>query len=391
MSFATFMARRYFTGRKRLFASFLSAIAIFGVAVGVFSLIVVMSVMTGFGKNLQQKLIGFNAHIVVEGADDNAKVFDKDIESSAVMITGEGIVEIPDSDGKYAFGVNIRGIDETDLGKLNGVEWFGSGLSDGAVILGSELAYQMGVSPDFGDSVNLVVPLGHIGPTGEFAPTRKSFAVGGVFKSGYFENDSKLVIITRADARKLLGDNAVTSLNIWLKNNRRAAEFSSKMRELFPQFKVLSWSETNKKLFAALKLERTAMTILLLLIVIVASISIVSVIFIYVFARRKDIAILSAIGAEDAQIRKIFIKIGAYIGFIGTAIGLLSSLVVCTLLYYKRIELPSSYYLDHLPIAISWPFVAIVTATSIMIAVLASIYPANQISSIKSQTTLRYE
>ncbi|PIR18086.1 MAG: hypothetical protein COV46_01475 [Deltaproteobacteria bacterium CG11_big_fil_rev_8_21_14_0_20_49_13] len=403
MGVSSFIARRYFFGRKRMFASFLSAVAVLGVTLGVFSLVVVMSVMLGFSNDLQKKLIGFNAHVVVEG---DAKVDSPLIENKASIIEGEGIIEVVGTNGEVSQGVKIRGMDDADLPKLKDVSFFYGVNSDtnapldfargrlknlSTVIIGNELAAQLGVHPDYNDKIDLIVPIGKVGPTGELIPSRKGFDVTGMFKSGYFENDSKTVIISKEDARRLLGDRGIVALHIWLKDIGNAASFANELRASDPELNVYTWQEGNKKLFAALKLERIAMSVLLLLIIAIATIAIISVVFMYVYLRRKDIAILASIGAPPGEIRAIFIRIGAIIGTIGTSLGLI--LGVTLVIYIKRhnLPLPDSYYLDHLPVIISWPFLTSVAVAGVLLSIIAAYYPSSEAVKLKPQELLRYE
>ncbi len=411
MSFSTFIALRYFAGRKKMFASLLTAIAILGVALGVFSLIVVLSVMGGFSGDLQKKLIGFNAHVIVEippgpplqrGEEElnspplkkggQGGFADKRIKGAALVVEGEGIIEVPSAGDNSAQGVKIRGIDNEDLEMLEGADIMLPGdLKNGVAILGSELAMQLNVHPDYGDKVQVVVPFGRVGPTGDILPEKMDLSVGGMFKTGYFDYDSKTVILTVGDAKRLLGDNARSATHIWLFDPRDARAVAARLMKEYPELKVSTWEGANKKLFAALKLERMAMSVLLTLIVVIACISIVSIIFMFVFARRKDIAVLEAIGVTKNGLRGIFIKIGAFIGVCGTFVGLAAGLALC--LYLKRhpIMLPSSYYLDHLPVVISVPLVFLVAVGGVVLAALAAYYPARCASGTDARVELRYE
>ena len=397
MFVTSFIARRFLSGRKKMFASFLSLVAVLGVALGTFALVVVMSVMTGFSQNLQQKLIGFNAHIVVDGGNGSLDV--KNFES-AVVIEGEGIIET--GDGTSAQGVKIRGMDEADFGKLKGVQWYFPDdlrahapfdLAQGRLthldtaVLGVELAQNLGVND--GDRVSIIMPIGDIGPTGEFIPKKASFNVSGTFKSDYFEYDTKTVIISKDAAARLL--DAKPSLYIWLKDFKESGSVADKIRKEFPGLKVQTWAEANRKLFAALKLERIAMTMLLVLIVMVASISIISVIFMYVSVRRLDIAVLMAMGFSKGAIRSVFLRIGGYIGAAGVALGMTCGLAVCWYLQHKKLSLPSSYYLEQLPVIISWPFLIAIALCGVLLSLVASFYPSNQASGIEPAGILRYE
>lgn len=402
MSVSSFIARRYFAGRKRMFASFLSAIAVLGVALGVFSLVVVMSVMSGFSRDLQKRLIGFSAHLVIEPLNDrNAdfgpmlKLFADKVESNAVVIEGEGIVEVKGSNGETAQGVKIRGMDKEDYSKLKGVDFYYSEIAQShdrtIALLGNELAYELGVHPDYGDVITLIVPIGRVGPTGDILPEKMSFTVGGMFRSGYFDHDSKTIIISKEFAKKLFGERAIPSLHVWLKDLNDADGVISLIKKNFPDTRVFSWMTANKKLFSALKLERIAMTVLLTLTIMIACISILSVIFMYVFLRRKDIAILISVGATRGQIKSIFIKIGAYIGIGGTILGMAGGLLACWYIKTHKIILPDSYFLNQLPVYVSWPFLFAVMLCGVGISVLASIYPSSQAGKLDPQELLRYE
>ncbi len=380
-----------------MYASFLTVIATLGVALGVFSLIVVLSVMGGFSGDLQKKLIGFNAHVIVDdnGTDVIPAVVggnDRNIKGSALVIEGEGIIGSPAGGDNSAQGVKIRGIDNKDLEMLDGADFMLPGdFKDGVAILGSELAMQLSVHPDYGDRVQIIVPFGRVGPTGDILPEKMEFSVGGMFKTGYFDYDSKTVILTVSDAKRLLGDNAGQATHIWLHDPRDAKSVAAKLMKEYPGLKVSTWEGTNKKLFAALKLERMAMSALLTLIVVIACISIISIIFMFVFARRKDIAVLEAIGVTKKELRRIFIKIGAFIGVCGTLIGLVLGIAVCLYLKNHQIRLPSSYYLDHLPVVISVPLAVLVAIGGVVLAGLAAYYPARCASSTEAKVELRYE
>ena len=376
MSASSFISRRYFFGRKRMFASFLNIIAVLGVALGVFALVVVMSVMKGFSSDLQQKLMGFNAHVVIEHImtpEINSYLdgLKSEVASSTEIIDGEGILETGPS-GEEVQGVKIRGVGDSSH-----------------AILGDELAYQMDISE--GDYITLIVPIGRISPSGEMLPQKKRFHVGDTLKSGYFEYDSKTVIVSEKDAKTLLGQSARPEVHIWLKDYRNSETVAAKMRQAFPEYSIFSWMQTNRKLFAALKLERIAMSALLVLIVAIASISIVSVILMYIFVRRKDIAILSSLGASTRQISSIFIKVGTYIGISGTILGMVIGIAVCRFLQHKRIELPSSYYLNHLPVIIDTSFLVTTGLCGVGLAILAAAYPAWVASKFKPIEMIRYE
>lgn len=374
MSFCSFISRRYFFGRKKMFSSFLSAVAVLGVALGVFALVVVMSVMFGFARDLEQKLIGFNAHVVAENIESVPDFLKNDVVSSSLIVEGEGVIAVAGEAGlDAAQGVKVRGMEDAEKG----------------AVLGSELAAVLGFQPDGGGRVTIISPLAKVSPAGELMPEKISLPVVDVFHSGYFEHDSKVVIIPQKEAIRLFG--AEKRLHIWLKNSGAAKDFAQKLSAAYPEAKVSTWTDLNRKLFAALKLERIAMFILLALIIVIASISIVSVIFMYVFLRRKEIAILASVGATRKDIMGVFLKMGAYIGAAGTLLGETAGVFACYYLQHKKVALPASYYLNQLPVVISWPFFGAVAAFGIAFAVFAAVYPASQASSLQPQELLRYE
>lgn len=389
MSFPDFIARRYFFGRQRLFATFLSVVAVLGVALGVLSLVVVMSVMTGFSSDLQQKLLGLSPHIIIENFSGAPKGIDKYLDNYAVVVEGEGIMESLTGGQNTAQGVKAKGMSNEDIKKIKNVELYVA--EAGGCILGSELAFQMNVSPGTGEKVKITSPMGRIGPTGEFMPDSLECNVGGVFKTGYFEHDSKLVLMPLNMAERLFGLQGRKSVFIWLNDMADVEKAAGLLKKEFPDNKVVTWTQSNQKLFSALKLERAAMAALLFLMVVTACISIVGVTFMYVFTRRRDVAILSAVGAARKDITNIFIRVGGYIGLIGSAIGITAGLLLCFYLKYHRIELPSSYYLDSLPVVISPVFFITVAISAVLIAMACALYPALQAASLKPQQVLRYE
>ena len=385
-----------------MFAGLLSFIAAGGVAAGVFALVVVMSVMLGFNKEIENKLVGFNAHLIIEedGNTDPLKVADfikNDVVSYAEIIEGEGIISLKNAEAGLLQGVKIRGVDLGELNKFQNIEWYfnqdysADKTGDNSAIVGSELAYQIGADPDYGDHVEIMIPFGDVSPTGDIVPVKKTFKIVGLFRTNYFEHDTKTVIIPFNSARKLLQQTSGPSLHLWLANVGEIPRVTAKLQNGFSGLKITNWADSNKKLFSALKIERFAMFGLLTLIVIIACISIVSMIMMYVYTRRKELAILVSIGATKKEIAKIFTKVGMFIGIFGTSVGMIFGLTLTLLVKFKHITVPSSYYLDYLPVEVNSLFLVFLAFLGVFISVVAAWYPSRVASNLDPVRLLRYE
>jgi lipoprotein-releasing system permease protein len=407
LSYQLFIALRYLrTKRKHRGISVNTLISTGGVAVGVMALLVVLSVMSGFHEDLQRKILGVNAHVVIldyRGAmQDYGNVTeklkgDKDIVSSAPFIMGQVLV----SSGKRAHGVFLRGINPemekktTDIGRFikeGKLENLNS--KDGAlgIIIGRELASSMGVFE--GDAINVLSPIGKIGPLG-MLPKMKEFRVVGIFEVGMFEYDSNLVLTSLGAAQQFFDmKDDVTGIQLRLADIYRAPVVREYIEKKlgFP-FYAKDWMEMNKNLFSALKLEKFAMFIILVLIILVASFNIVSTLIMNVIEKEREIAILKTMGATNGGIMAVFIFQGFIIGIIGTLIGLVSGYALSYILNtYQIIKLPPDiYYLSHLPVKMKLSDFVSVSLSAILISFLSTIYPAWQAAKLNPIEPLRYE
>ena len=407
LPYQIFIALRYMKSKKKYRGvSVTTAISIGGVAVGVMALLVVLSVMSGFHQDLQKKILGANAHIIIrdykgaiqdyEKAAEKLKE-EKEIVSYAPFVLGQVMV----SSGSRTHGVFMRGIDvetesktteilshikEGDFSKLSG-----EGDIPG-IILGKELASSLGVF--INDKINIVSPLGEIGPMG-MLPKMKQFRVVAIFEIGMFEYDSSLVLTDIKSAQDFFDlGNAISGIEGRLNDIYRAPEIKKHLQEKlgFP-FYVLDWMQMNKNLFSALKLEKFAMFVILVLIVLVASFNIISNLIMNVIEKSREIAILKAIGATNRGIMAIFIFQGLFIGLIGTTLGVLGGYLLGYILNtYQIIKLPADvYYLSHLPVKMSLFDFVVVSMSAITITFLATIYPAWQAAKLDPVEPLRYE
>ncbi|MGQ9570230.1 MAG: lipoprotein-releasing ABC transporter permease subunit [Thermodesulfovibrionales bacterium] len=402
-----FIALRYLKSKKRYKGiSFNALISIGGVALGVMALLVVLSVMSGFHEDLQNKILGVNAHVVVLNYRGVISEYnhiikkieeEKGISSFAPFILGQVMV----SSGDKAHGVFLKGIEPdmesktTDIFKhiiegnpddlipKNGVP---------GIIIGKELSRSIGVFP--GDKINIISPFGEMGPLG-MLPKIRPFRVAAVFEVGMFEYDTNLVFTEMKPAQEFfgIGDN-ITGIEIRVKDIYEASTIRERLQERlkFP-YHTKDWMQMNKNLFSALKLEKFAMFIILILIILVASFNIVSTLIMNVIEKSREIAILKAMGATNKGIMTIFMLQGLLIGIVGTIIGVSCGYILNYVLNtYQIIKLPPDvYYLSHLPVKMKlFDFLA-VSISAVVISYLATIYPAREAAKLDPVESLRYE
>jgi lipoprotein-releasing system permease protein len=408
LPYQIFIAVRYLKSKKKnRGVSVNTAISIGGVTVGVMALLIVLSVMTGFQQDIQRKILGANAHIIIRdyrgamtgyGEIKDKLIGEKDVVSFAPFVIGQVMV----SYGKRAHGVFLRGIDPATESKTTEIL---SRIKDGSVkglsgegglpgiILGSELAANLGVFA--GDKVNVISPIGEFGPMG-MLPKVKQFRVVAIFEIGMFEYDSNLVLTALRPAQDFLGMQAdeISGIQLKLDDIYKAAEVKKRLQaKLGFQYQVMDWMQMNKNLFSALKLEKFAMFVILVLIVLVASFNIISNLIMNVIEKSREIAILKAMGATSRGIMTVFMLQGLFIGLIGTVIGVTGGYVTGYVLNrYEIIKLPADvYYLSHLPVKMELFDFVTVCVSAIIISFLATLYPAWQAAKLNPVEPLRYE
>ncbi len=374
------------------------------------ALIVVIAVISGFESDLKSRILGGQSHVVLMrygGTLSDYRRVIKDVEKTPGVEAATPFIytQIMLRSSSGISGAVLRGVDPESAGRviksLKRISFKdGSNVSQGqkkkialpGIILGKELAKNIGVSK--GDMVFLISPRGTLSPIGHI-PAMRRFMVTGFFESGMYEFDGSFAYINIVDAQKMLhmGD-TVTGIEVRVKDIYQAKSISERIvKQLGFPFWTKDWMQMNKNLFSALKLEKTVMFVILTLIVLVAAFNIASTLIMMVMGKKKDIAILKAMGATDKSIRKIFVFKGMAIGTIGTILGMCLGFILCTLLkYYNIIELTGDiyYFTTTLPVKLEMLDVFLIVAATMVVCFFATLYPARQASKFQPVEAIRY-
>ncbi|MHB1697859.1 MAG: lipoprotein-releasing ABC transporter permease subunit [bacterium] len=411
MNFHTKIALHYLKPKNNSFISLLSFISVMGITIGVMALIVVISVMSGFDRTLEKRVIGMESQIIVlnyNGFINHYRKTSKKISNingvksvSPFIYTDIMISSASTSTGSVLRGIDIKTEEKVTNLKKYLIKGNLSGLNDkykNEIVLGKVLAQNLGVS--VGDRVTIISPEGRVTPFGVMPKTER-FTICGIINSGMYNYDSTLSFISLKSAQAFLGLAAGTATGLEVKLNRLsfANLFAKKIENILnnnkasSSFYALSWEELNKNLFSAIKLEKLTMFIILSLIVLVAAFNIISTLIMVVMEKRKDIAILKSLGASSKDIMIIFIAQGVTIGVAGTSLGLLSGFLIGYLeKTYHIISLPSSvYYITTLPVRMtSGEFIAI-GSCAVFLSFIATLYPSYKASKIDPAEGVRHE
>jgi lipoprotein-releasing system permease protein len=410
--FEWMLARRYLRARRKEgFISVIAGFSFLGIMLGVATLIIVMAVMNGFRKELLDKILGLNGHLLVQPIDSPLTDWDAvagriskvpGIRLAAPVVEGQALASSPFN----ASGVLVRGVRSDDLNKLTSIasnikqgslEGFDEG--DG-VAIGRRLADQLSLRA--GDNVTLVAPRGAVTPMGT-TPRIKSYNISAVFEIGMSEYDAAFVFMPLREAQAYFnraGD--VTSIEVYGDDPDEVERYRKLVNDAAgrPIFMV-DWRQRNATFFNALQVERNVMFLILTLIVLVAALNIVSGLIMLVKDKGQDIAILRTMGATQGAIMRVFFKTGAAIGVVGTLVGLLFGTVVCLnvesirrfLSWMTNTELfsPELYFLSQLPADMDVGETTAVVVMALALSFLATLYPAWRAARLDPVEALRYE
>jgi lipoprotein-releasing system permease protein len=398
--------------RRNGFISFISGVSMLGIALGVAALIIVLSVMNGFQKEVRDRMLGVVSHIEVISADggalpDWAATLKKvkahsSVVAAAPFIAAQALL----ARGEDMRGMMVRGIDPalepgvTDL--TPGVQNQAlAQLQPGqfGVVLGLDLARMLGVR--VGDPVTLVSPSGQVTPAG-VVPRLKQMTVVGTFSSGHYEYDSALALIHVDDASRIFRLEGPSGIRLKLQDLHQARQVAYELAAVLPpELLVRDWTQQNRTWFAAVQVEKRMMFIILTLIVAVAAFNLVSTLVMTVTDKRADIAILRTLGASPASIMGVFVVQGAMVGVIGTLSGLGLGLLVAFNIdvivpaletLFQASFLPKDIYLiSRMPSEPQSADIVPIAVISLVLAFIATLYPSWRASQVNPAQALRYE
>ena len=401
-------------GRRNAFISFISGVSMLGIALGVAALIIVLSVMNGFQKEVRDRMLAAIAHIQLvdengaplpdwRGLAHRAGTIEPGIRAAAPYVEAQSLL----ARGEVMRGAVVRGVipsEETkitalasDLERAGVLQKLGPG--SWHIVLGAELARGLGVA--VGDQVTVIAPGGQVTPAGVM-PRLRAFTVVGIFSVGHFEYDSALALVHLDDAAKLYRTGGVTGVQLQLNEVQEARAVAARLTQaLGATVRVRDWTRTNAVWYDAVQVEKTMMFIILTLIVAVAAFNLVSTLVMTVTDKQADIAILRTLGASPRSIMAIFMVQGAASGIAGTLGGVLLGLLISFNIpvivpFIEQVLhtsfLPSSIYLiDHMPSDPQRDDIVPIAVISLLLAFVATIYPSWRASRVRPAEALRYE
>jgi len=410
--FERLVAGRYLRAkRKEGFISVITGFAFTGIALGVATLVIVMSVMNGFKGELLGRILGLNGHITIMSAPgfpftDYVTAVEElekidGIKLAVPMIERQLLVTA----GNSAEGAMVRGIKKEDLLKRevlrNGLKNIDiDSFEDDSIIIGERLADKLGVIA--GDEVTLISPNGKVTAFGS-VPRMKSYKVLGTFNVGMYEYDSTFLFMPLAAAQKYFSlPGAAAQIDVILDDDKQLAAMRSVIeRGVGLDAYVYDWKQTNSAFFNAIDVERNVMFLILTLIILVAAFNIITGLIMLVKDKGRDIAVLRTMGATKGMIMRIFFMDGAFIGVVGTILGLSLGVLFCEnierirqfleTLSGRELFSAEIYFLSRLPAEIDWTEVAVVAGVSLLLSFLATIYPAYRAAKFDPVEALRYE
>jgi lipoprotein-releasing system permease protein len=413
MRYELLIGLRYTRAKKRNhFISFISLTSMCGIALGVAALIVVLSVMNGFQKELRTRILGVASHVQLSGANGELAGWQKVAEQAARQPSVVAAAPYVSAQGMLSFdqtvrGVLVRGVQpemEEKVADFNR-HMRGSGMQvlkpgEFGIVLGGELARALQVF--IGDKVTLIAPQGLVTPAA-ILPRLKQFKVVGIFEVGMYEYDSGLALIHMADAQVLYRmEDRVSGVRLKIDDLFQAPRVSRELlRFVDADVAISDWTRSHANFFRAVQIEKNVMFIILLLIVAVAAFNIVSTLVMAVTDKESDIAILRTLGASPRSIMQVFIVQGALIGAIGLLLGVAGGIVLALnvdvvvpfieKLIGTQFLAKEVYYISELPSDLQWRDVATISSVSFVLTLLATLYPSWRASRVNPAEALRYE
>ena len=415
LPFEWMIGLRYTRAGKRSarnsFISFISLISMAGIALGVAALIVVLSVMNGFQKEVRDRMLSVLSHIEVFDASGSLPDWrvtaaeamrNKEVRGAAPYVEAQAMVTREDT----VRGIMVRGILPAEEPKVSEVakQVRRGSLNDLRpgefnIVLGSELARALHIK--LGDKLTLIAPQGQVTPAGVL-PRLKQFNVVGIFEAGHYEYDASLAFIHLDDGEKMFRQTGPSGLRLKVADMQQAPEVALALsRSLSGELYIRDWSQQNRNWFAAVQTEKRMMFIILALIIAVAAFNLVSTLVMTVTDKQADIAILRTLGASPASVMKIFMIQGALVGLLGTALGVCGGVLIALNVdvIVPFIEslfgvqfLPRDIYLiSALPSDLRWSDVWRIGGMAVVLAFLATLYPSWWAARVRPADALRYE
>jgi lipoprotein-releasing system permease protein len=393
-----FVARRYLLSRRKKFLSFSTIIAIGGIFVGVAALLITLSMMNGFQNELRRRILGGTPHIIVrkyfnEPIRDYKELMKKldkyeFIQAAAPFVYQKSVIKYR----QQLDGVVIKGVDDelerniTEIGEkiISGVFEL-----DGGCVIGVELAHSLGAN--LGDSIVIALPFGD-----QFGliPRAKRVVLNGIFDLGYYDYNATLIYMDLKDVQALfeMGE-SISGVAVKVDDIYRAPQYAHRIEDdLGYPYRGQDWIESNRSVFAALKIEKIITFIVLVLIIVVAGFNIVGTLINMVKKKTKEIGIMRSFGFTARQIMRVFIYHGTVIGLIGTSLGLVFAFLACLVLDQYQVSLPGDiYFIETLPVEMDLNDFVITAVAAILISFLSTIYPAKRATELTAVEALRNE
>lgn len=398
MNTELFIARRYLLSRHRKFLSFSTAIGIGGVFIGVAALLITLSMMNGFQNELRRRILGGTPHIIVrkyfnepirQYPDLLAKLAGYDfIEAAAPYVYQKSVIKYQ----QQLDGVVIKGVDdklEQNITEIGQKIIDGEFRLRGGCVIGVELAHSLGAN--VGDSLVVALPFGD---QPGLIPRARRVAVNGIFDLGYYDYNATLIYMDLRDVQGLfeMGE-SISGIAVKIGDIYRAPQYARRIEtDLGYPYRAQDWIESNRSVFAALRIEKIITFIVLILIIVVAGFNIVGTLINMVKKKTKEIGIMRSFGFTARQIMKIFVYHGTIIGLAGTALGLAFAYLACLLLDRYQVSLPGDiYFIETLPVEMDANDFLVTALAAVLISFLSTIYPARRATQLTAVEALRNE